>query len=584
MITPKLNLLTNVATVVNSVIRKTFCPNCLKIPFIQLLENQPDKIQLKCDCGYKKIIRISEYYTIMDFYSNTDPKCQKDPEHKTKKAKEFCKTCELWFCEECLQNHKKEFDSHITRSTIIKQSTNCEEHKDKSIEYFCKDCNRHICSLCKIENHSAHVLIELDSYLNNFKMKKIKEDMDTANKFIKEYYQEVKETFVNKLKQAIEDIEEAYETNQKLNHEIMMFVQLLIDNYNPKEGNYYIVTNILNNANFKFIKCDELEDKTYQISKEKVDCVIKYLNSNNVIKTPEKELEELKLTNTIHNKKNPSSVSSLLVLNDGRLAACFFGKIAKIYNIATFQCEGTLTGHIDSISYLSQMKDGKILTCSYKTIKIWDGITLKCISTITKHSDWIVKIIPLNEERIATCSWDKKIIIFKKSKPYSDIATLEGHTEKVTSILQLKNKNILVSGSTDKDSTLRIWNLTTYKNEKIINKIQCCYRNGLVEIKNERLCVGGNGRVSIVNMITYEIEKVICDESLGLILSFVLLGENNLLCGSEKGKIFYIDLVTFKGKVINDKAHKEHISSIVVFNERWLASGSWDKTIKVWNY
>ena len=160
----------------------------------------------------------------MDFYSNTDPKCQKDPEHKTKKAKEFCKTCELWFCEECLQNHKKEFDSHITRSTIIKQSTNCEEHKDKSIEYFCKDCNRHICSLCKIENHSAHVLIELDSYLNNFKMKKIKEDMDTANKFIKEYYQEVKETFVNKLKQAIEDIEEAYETNQKLNHEIMIDV------------------------------------------------------------------------------------------------------------------------------------------------------------------------------------------------------------------------------------------------------------------------------------------------------------------------------------------------------------------------
>ena len=45
-------------------------------------------------------------------------------------------------------------------------------------------------------------------------MKKIKEDMDTANKFIKEYYQEVKETFVNKLKQAIEDIEEAYETNR----------------------------------------------------------------------------------------------------------------------------------------------------------------------------------------------------------------------------------------------------------------------------------------------------------------------------------------------------------------------------------
>ena len=96
----------------------------------------------------------------------------------------------------------------------------------------------------------------------------------------------------------------------------------------------------------------------------------------------------------------------------------------------------------------------------------------QCDYTIEEaHSDYIWKVIPLRNNRIASCSWDRTIKIWNSNYPYNLISTIKGHTSYVDSIIKLKDKDILISGSLDK--TLRKWNLLTYQCISIIKNVDC---------------------------------------------------------------------------------------------------------------
>ena len=578
------NILSTVSEKVQNFSRKTVCPKCFQYPLIQLIENQPEQIIIKCPCRYEKTLSISDYNTTIDYLCKPNPTCQNEITHTSQKGEEFCLNCNNWLCSECLINHKSTFNNHSTVTSTFRVDYKCKTHPDKDIDFFCKNCQSHLCQVCKLEDkHDNHMIISLDGYLNHLKMNQIKQDIDEAKLYVSEYYAKIKNNVVQKLKEAMLEIEKAYETNQKNNNTILSFIQALLDNYSSDHYNYYSMTNILNNTNFKYEKIKEFEDNSnIEINQGNIDKLINYLKSNHIYKKPEEEISQLKQTHSISNKY---SVASLLLLQDGRLACCYYNKVIKIFNVSTFKCEQSLLGHTDSVSYITQLNNGKLISCSDKTIKIWEPLlpTFKCIKTLNAHEDWIVKVISISNNRIASCSWDKTIKIWKSEPPYNEIKTLVNHTEKVTSIIQLKNKEILISGATDSDSALRVWNTHTYDYEKIIMKVQCCYRNGLIEINNNRLCVGGQNRISIINLIQYSIEKIITDESLGFILCFEII-DTNMLCGTEKGKLYKVDLLTFEGMIVNEKAHHNHISSIQKINDRLIASGSWDKNIRLWSY
>ena len=78
---------------------------------------------------------------------------------------------------------------------------------------------------------------------------------------------------------------------------------------------------------------------------------------------------------------------------------------------------------------------------------------------------------------------------------------LKEQSSAVMSAIQLKGREILVSGSYDQ--TIKFWNLSTYKNEHIIKGAPCVWRNALIEIKNNKIVSGGTGRVTVINRITY---------------------------------------------------------------------------------
>ena len=275
-------------------------------------------------------------------------------------------------------------------------------------------------------------------------------------------------------------------------------------------------------------------------------------------------------------------VYSLLHLKDGRVASCSNDNTIRIYDPSNdYHCDQVIRRHSKGILSICQLDDGTIVSCSYdRTIMIGD-YTIK-----SAHVDWIHKVITLPNNRIASCSADKTIKIWKSNPPYSDtpIKVLEGHSSYVNSLLYIKERDIMISGSFD--GTLRLWNMSTYQCITVIKGIYCCNTNSLYQIDKDRVIVGGFDSFCIVNIDKCVIENRIKDKSLGYVYCFLKLRDNKtILCGCNKGIFCFYDMNTEQYKITKNN-HKSyaHITDLLLIDDNTFLSCSADKTIKVWRY
>ena len=201
--------------------------------------------------------------------------------------------------------------------------------------------------------------------------------------------------------------------------------------------------------------------------------------------------------------EHTDEINSLLLLKDKRVASCSRDKTIRIFDPSNdYHCDQVINRHSKSITSICELDDGTIVSCSKdKSIIIGDY-------TITNaHNDYINKVIPLPNNRIASCSYDETIKIWKSNPPYSDtpIKVLEGHRHWITSLLYIKEKDIMISGSWDE--TYRLWNMSTYQCETIIKGIiHCSNTNCLyqIDILNERY-YSNNVLYNIYNKLWYQL-------------------------------------------------------------------------------
>ena len=211
------------------------------------------------------------------------------------------------------------------------------------------------------------------------------------------------------------------------------------------------------------------------------------------------KIEDIKSIKTITG--HTSSVTSLLHLKDGRVASCSWDNTIRIYDPSNdYHCDQVIKRHSEGITSICQLDDGTIVSCSFdRTIMIGD------YTINNAHDSLIFKVITLPNNRIASCSDDKTIKIWKSNPPYSDtpIKVLRGHSKCVASLLYIKERDIMLSGSV----TLGLWNMSTYQCDKEIEGVKCCYNNSLCQIDKDRVIVGGYNSFYIVNIDKGVVEK-----------------------------------------------------------------------------
>ena len=166
---------------------------------------------------------------------------------------------------------------------------------------------------------------------------------------------------------------------------------------------------------------------------------------------------------------------------------------------------------------------------------------LKCVMTLNNHKDWVNKIIQLSNKKILSCSEDKTIKLWDLSELPKRPTPIEfqGHTDSVYDIIQYTADSIV---SVSRDKTIKKWKL----NGKLIysfptNSINLC----LCQITDTYVAVGGTD--NIIHLYDLSINENI----------------------TEIGEL---------------KGHNEQINCLEYINAETLASGSGDKTIKIWNY
>ena len=294
------------------------------------------------------------------------------------------------------------------------------------------------------------------------------------------------------------------------------------------------------------------------------------------------DISSMTLLKTINEQNCP--ILSLLVLSDGRLASCSYTKNVNIYDINNDYYRD-ITIPIPGVSYVSQLTNGLLiasLTSGDIQILSITKDSFKLEHTIEKaHSAIINKTVELTKERFASCSNDKTIKVFD-NKNYSLIKTLEGHKEYVQSMLYIKEKDILLSGSYQEN--IHIWNLSTYQCETGIKDVYCVSRNSLYQIDGNKVIAGGLNKVWVIDLLSNSVICLLEDFQLNSVFCFITLNDGSLFCGSRNGSLFKLDI---KKKTILSKKehfHDYEVSSLVNINDNVFASGSFDFSIKIWKY
>ena len=170
----------------------------------------------------------------------------------------------------------------------------------------------------------------------------------------------------------------------------------------------------------------------------------------------------------------------------------------------------------------------------------------------------------LPNDRIASCSYDATIKIWKSDSPYSDtpIKVLRDHSKVVFSLLYIKERYIMISGSID--SQLR--NMSTYQCDKVIN--DCYINKGLYQIDRERIMTVMGGDLIIINIDKGIKEKTIeIERGYGIVNCLLKLNDNKtILCGCNDGKISIFDLKIEKNKSIYN-CHNSDITDLLSIDD-----------------
>ena len=446
----------------------------------------------------------------------------------------------IWKCSRCNDHTKIDI-----KGDLIYINCQCGYHSTMKIKEFFNNCKR---------NKSHNTIID-DTFRD------ITTDIQKANEHLLTYFKEIKEEHINRLIAKINELKSSYEESYQRNKNMLTFLQILIDNYDGTEEKE---KNILD-SDINIYQCKDSDN---------IDEVIKYYNEYNIIEKKEIKIEEVK-TITDHT----DWVNSLLLLKDGRVASCSIDDTIRIYNPSNdYHCDQVIKRNSDTIFSICALDDGTIVSCSaFGTIMIGD-YTIE-----DAHDSLINKVITLPNNRIASCSLDHTIKIWRSNKPYSDkpIIVLKGHRDYVRSLLYIKERDIMISGSEDR--TLRLWNMSTYQCDTVIKRVDC-WTNSIYQIDKDRVIVGGKNSFCIVNIDKCVIEKTIEDRALRHVTCFLKLRDNKtILCGCEDGIFCFYDMKREESRITKNN-HKEEINDLLLIDDNTFLSCSRDKTIKVWKY
>ena len=280
-------------------------------------------------------------------------------------------------------------------------------------------------------------------------------------------------------------------------------------------------------------------------------------------------------------KSHLNKITCLIQLNDGRIASCSHDYNIKVYNQNTFQTEIQVKAHDFAILNISQTKNNILLSCGCDcTVKLWEvrEKDLQYCGVLVGHTRWVLNAISLNENEIASCSedqtvkiWDTKSLMCKK--------TLNCFKGSVNIIHKLSKQNTLIGISAHQILTF----IDLSKDYSVITNIEdihCYLNNSLLELEDDKVVIGGYTDITIIDCKKYEVILKIKDEFTNFIGAIVKINQNEILFGCYS-TFYQIDLKTMKCISKKEDLHNTIITGMINLNNRYILSTT-NQIIQIW--
>ena len=206
------------------------------------------------------------------------------------------------------------------------------------------------------------------------------------------------------------------------------------------------------------------------------------------------------------------------------------------------------------------------------------------LQTLNYHSRYVYKIIELKNKTLVSCSSDSSIIFYlRDNNEYKKDYQIKTNGS-CFSIIQTKDNEICYSEFNN--DAICFYDILERKVKATITKIS--KYNGckawLIMINKDLLVIPGKNQLSIINTNEYKLIRTINVSNASTITGVCLLNKDMLLTGDysetiRQWKIEGDNLILISKK---EKTHDSDINVLLNMGNGFIASGSNDKTIKIW--
>ena len=239
---------------------------------------------------------------------------------------------------------------------------------------------------------------------------------------------------------------------------------------------------------------------------------------------------------------SPSPLTSISVAPNGRLIAC--GTMSSdilLIDSKSGKPKRGITGHEGAVTDVSFAgSTNSVLSCSWdQTTRLWNRKNIE-ESLILKHPSEVKSLtVSLKHGKGASGSRDGMVKIFPL-RSLKTIRNLQAHNSDISGVAIIDEEQKMVTAAYD--GVCRLWDLSSYDAEKT-----------LIKQKNR-------------------------------IRSMVVASDGtSVFLGLQSGKILMIDIVNTREKS-ELSGHTDIVSALSVDpTGQYIASASWDRTIRIWS-
>lgn len=247
----------------------------------------------------------------------------------------------------------------------------------------------------------------------------------------------------------------------------------------------------------------------------------------------------------------------------------------------------TLSGHTKNITSVAWSPNGRQLATGSAdgTVRLWDSANGKLLHILEGHTNLIQEVAwSPDSNRLASSSYprDRSIRVWDTLNGML-LYTLESHTSTVTSMAWSPNRQWLASGS--EDQIIRLWDAD---DGALLHALEChCTGKSIAWAPNGRWFAFSSGSVQVwdpvsgtllKNFVNYTYQSVIACSPNG---KFLASGDGSMARG--KHLVLVWDSTTGELR----QSSEGHITAIQSLSWSpdgiWLASGSDDGMIRLWN-